>query len=253
MNKPLIFILAACIFSVACRAKKNKLTHIKKRQYDHTKPILPEIKSMLNTSFEYDYLSYKAKCDYKDQNIDQSFTMNLRMKRDSVLWLSVTAVGFEVARARLDKDSVKIISRIDKKYYVYGYDYIKQMIGTTLSLTQIQNLLTANLLFTPDKYKATASNLRFTCQDGYIENTLVLDEKSKIIEQILQHLAEQSNAGVVYSDYKKADKQLFPGKVDITATTPKRNISLIMENSGISTDSIDVFPFEISSKYVKGN
>lgn len=52
---------------------------------------------------------------------------------------------------------------------------------------------------------------------------------------------------------KKADKQQFPGKVDISVITPKRSISLLMENSNIDSDVIDAFPFEISSKYEKGN
>jgi hypothetical protein len=58
---------------------------------------------------------------------------------------------------------------------------------------------------------------------------------------------------VLYTNFKKTDKQQFPGTVDISVVTPKRNISLIMENFGVNTDVIDAFPFEISSKYEKGN
>jgi hypothetical protein len=253
MRKIIIATLAISIILVACRGKKQRTSNVTKSSLDTTKPILDEIKSVIKNTFEYDYLSYKAKCDYKDPNMEQSFTMNLRMKRDSILWISITAVGFEVARAKLDKDSVKVISRLEKKYYVYGYDYIKKLSGTKLSLLQIQNLLTANLLFLPENYTATVDKTKFKTTEGYIENTLTLDDKSKILEQILQHLVEQSNANVVYSDYKKNDKQQFPGKVDISIITPKQNISLIMENSGMNTDYIDAFPFEISSKYEKGN
>ncbi|MFM9944051.1 MAG: DUF4292 domain-containing protein [Bacteroidia bacterium] len=253
MKKSIIISLTIAIIFGACRGKKSRATPVTKTPIDSSKPVLPEIKNVLNTVFEYDYLSYKAKCDYKDDNMDQSFTMNIRMKRDSIIWLSITAVGFEVARARLDKDSVKVISRLEKKYFVYGYDYIKKITGTTLSLLQIQNLLTANLLFGPENYKATSEKIKFKTTEGYIENTLTLDDKSKIIEQILQHLVEQSNANVIYSDYKKTDRQQFPGKVDISVITPKRNISLLMENSGMSIDNIDAFPFEIPTKYEKGN
>jgi hypothetical protein len=253
MKKIIIVGLSLLLIFSSCRSKKNRSKPIGKNPIDTTKPLLEEIKNILNNTFDYNYLSYKAKCDYKDQNMDQSFTMNIRMKKDSILWLSITAVGFEVARAILDADSVKIISRLDKKYFTYGYDYIKKLSGTSLSLLQIQNLLTANLLFPPEEYAEGAEKTTFKTTQGYIENSLTINDKSKILEQILQHLIEQSNAKVIYSEYKKTDKQTFPGQVDISVITPKRNISLIMENSGINTNDIESFPFEISSKYEKGN
>lgn len=254
MKRVLIFPLLAILLLSACRAKKKRtISVVKTITIDTAKLILPEIKSVLNNIYEFDYLRYKANCDYKDSNMDQSFTMNIRMKRDSILWISITAVGFEVARAKLDTDSVKVISRLDKKYYTYGYDYIKKLSGTNLTLLQIQNLLTANLIYLPENYTSTDEKNKFKTTEGYIENTVSIDGKSKILEQLLQHLVEQSNATVLYSNYKKADKQQFPGKVDISVITPKRSISLLMQNSNIDSDVIDAFPFEISSKYEKGN
>lgn len=253
MNKLLLYTLLSSLFFMACRSKRHSASPIAKNKIDSSKYILPEIKKVILNSFDYDYLSFKAKCDYKDLKNDQSFTMNIRMKRDSVIWLSISSVGFEFARALLNKDSVYIISRLEKRYYSYGYDYIKKLSGTTLTLLQIQNLLTANLLFLPEKYIATPERTNFKTTEGYIENVLVVGEKEKIVLQILQHLVEESNARVNYSNYKKTEKQLFPGQVDIEVITPKRKINLNMENSGISTDSITAFPFEISSKYEKGN
>ncbi len=253
MRKIIYLIVTAILFLNACRSKKHRPAPITKTTIDTSKPILPEIKNILKNSFEYDYLSYKAKCDYKDPNNDQSFTMNFRMKHDSILWLSITAVGFEVARARLDKDTVRIINRLEKKYYIYDYAFIKKLAGTSLSLVQIQNLLSANLLFPPENYGPQTDPDKFITTEGYVENIVSLDSKSKIIEQILQHLVEQSTANVLYSNYKKTANQQFPGKCDISIITPKRNISLLMENSGMNTDMIEAFPFEIPSKYEKAN
>ncbi len=253
MRRTLILLGLSIAFLNSCRTLKHRTANVTRSTLDTTKPILPEIKNVVLNSFQFDYLSYKARCDYKDPNMDQPFTMNFRMKYDSIIWISITAVGFEVARARLDKDSIKIINRLEKNYLVYDYAYIKKLAGTPLSLVQVQYLLTANLLFPPESYVVTAESNKFKTTQGYIENSLTIDGKSRILEQILQHLVEKSNANVIYSDFKKVDKQQFPGKVDISALTPKKNLSLIMENSGISTDSIQAFPFDIPAKYEKGN
>lgn len=254
MRKYIYICFAAILFFNACRSKKQRAApKVTKTIIDSSRPILPEIKNILNNSFEYDYLSFKSKCDYKDPSNSQSFTMNFRMKRDSILWISVTAVGFEVARALLDKDTVRIINRLEKKFYIYDYAYIKKLAGTSLSLLQIQNLLSANLLFPPEGYAPHAESAKYKTTEGYVENIVSLDNKSKIIEQVLQHLVEQSMADVLYTNYKKTDSQQFPGNVDISIVTPKRNMSLLMENSGMNTAMIEAFPFLIPPKYEKAN
>ncbi len=252
MNKLGTITLLILVFFSSCKVKEKQAKRLVKKTYDN-RVILPEIIKVNNSAFEFDCLSYKSKCDYKDANNSQSFTMNLRMKRDSILWISITALGFEVVRAKLDRDSVRVVSRLQKKYYSYGYDYIKKLSGTSLSLVQIQNLLTANLLFLPENYSNTAETLKFKTTESYIENTISINDKSMIVETILQHLVEQANAEVIYTNYKKVDKQQFPCKVDIAIVTPKQQISLLMENSGMNTETIEAFPFEISEKYEKGN
>lgn len=237
---------------VSCRSHKGK-GFFTKNKADTSNIKVPEIKSAVESAFDFDYLSYKANCDYKDDNMDQSFTMNIRMKKDSIIWISITTVGFEVARAKIDKDSVMLISRLEKKYYIYDYKYIEKLAGTQLNLGQIQSLLTANLVFPPFHYRPATEPNHFGTTEGYIETTVTLDSKYKIVEQIIQHMVEQSNASVVYSEFKKVDKQHFPGTVDIAITTPKRNIKLLLQNAGVSTSIIEAFPFEIPAKYERGN
>jgi len=253
MKRIVIITMVLLVFLSACKTRKSRSNRLAKSALDSTKIVLPEIKEVVNNSFAFDFLSYKSKCDYKDANMDQSFTMNLRIKFDSIIWISVTAVGFEVARAKLDRDSIRILNRLEKKYYVYDYAFIKKLAGADLSILQIQYLLTGNLIFHPEAYNFASEKDKFKTVAGYIENTVAINEKSKIIEQILQHLVEKSDADVLYSNYKKVDKQFFPGKLDMAVQTPKGNASLIMENSSINTNPIDAFPYEVPSKYAKAN
>lgn len=253
MYKSIIFLIIILSIS-ACRTTKKKYEKkVIKTTLDISKPMLPDIKYTISNAFEYDYLSFKANCDYKDENTDQSFTMNIRMKKDSLIWISVTAVGFEVARAKFDIDSVKIINRLEKKYYIYDYNFVKKMLGTSLNISQIQSLLTANLLFKPENFVSANVENKYRTSEGYLENLMTIDKKFKISEQLLKHLVEKTEASVTYSNYKKAEKQMFPGETEINVTTPARNIKLVLRQSNINTDSISAFPFEISSKYEKGN
>ena len=69
----------------------------------------------------------------------------IRMRNDSLLWLSVTAtMGIEVLRAKVSNDSVWIINRLEKTYLAEPLDSLSAQLGMPLSLPLIQTLLLDN-------------------------------------------------------------------------------------------------------------
>ena len=69
----------------------------------------------------------------------------LRMRKDSLVWLSVTAtMGVEVLRAKFSNDSVWIINRLEKTYLAEPLDSAANQLGMPLSLPLLQTLLLDN-------------------------------------------------------------------------------------------------------------
>ncbi|MBR5082348.1 MAG: DUF4292 domain-containing protein [Bacteroidales bacterium] len=69
----------------------------------------------------------------------------LRMRKDSLVWLSVTAtMGVEVARVKVSTDSVWILNRLEKTYLAEPMDNVSDYLGIPLSLTLLQTLLLDN-------------------------------------------------------------------------------------------------------------
>ena len=69
----------------------------------------------------------------------------LRMRKDSLVWLSVTAtMGVEVLRAKFSNDSVWIVNRLEKTYLAEPLDTVSAQLGMSLSLPLIQTLLLDN-------------------------------------------------------------------------------------------------------------
>ena len=69
----------------------------------------------------------------------------LRMRKDSLVWLSVTAtMGVEVLRAKFSNDSVWIVNRLEKTYLEEPLDTISAQLGMPLSLSLLQTLLLDN-------------------------------------------------------------------------------------------------------------
>ena len=69
----------------------------------------------------------------------------LRMRKDSLVWLSVTAtMGVEVLRAKFSNDSVWIVNRLEKTYLAEPLDSVSIQLGMPLSLPLLQTLLLDN-------------------------------------------------------------------------------------------------------------
>ena len=69
----------------------------------------------------------------------------LRMRNDSLVWLSVTAtMGVEVLRTKISNDSVWVLNRLEKSYLAEPLDTVSAQLGIPLSLPLVQTLLLDN-------------------------------------------------------------------------------------------------------------
>lgn len=105
------------------------------------------IKRNANTNFDFDYLGMKLSVDFSQEDKEQSFKANIKMKKDSIIWISISpALGIEVMRVIITPDSVKYISKIPKNKYYYEGDFsvISDMAQMDLNFEMIQDMLLGN-------------------------------------------------------------------------------------------------------------
>jgi hypothetical protein len=89
---------------------------------------------------------------------DQNFKVNLRLRRDSALWLSITpALGVEVARIIFTEDSIRMLSKVPGNRFAYLGDYtaLEQELGAPVDFKMLQSVLlgqAVQLVTEDDKY-----------------------------------------------------------------------------------------------------
>jgi hypothetical protein len=77
-----------------------------------------------------------------DEEID--FKANVRMSKDSAVWMSLSpALGIEIARTLILKDSIKVLSKIpDNKFaFITGIEDLEKFVHFDLDLEDLQNLI----------------------------------------------------------------------------------------------------------------
>ena len=89
----------------------------------------------------WDYIAAKYDVDAKMGTQDLSGTLSLRMKKDSVLWFSVSvAMGIQVAKGMLVGDTLHLLDLYNKNYYAISVQEVSEKLHTPVGITQLQNL-----------------------------------------------------------------------------------------------------------------
>ena len=121
-----IALLVLLLAATSCASRKKTVA-----------PIPPQ-------SFEWLTANMDIQAEGNGMNFDD-LSGQMRMRKDSLVWLSVTAsMGIEVARAKVSTDSVWIVNRLEKTYLAEPLDTLSTQLGMPLSLPLIQTLVLDN-------------------------------------------------------------------------------------------------------------
>lgn len=132
-----------CILTLsACNSKKS-ISGSEQMKSDRE---LQQAIDMHNTPF--DWFSAKGSIRYKTIDESGKGTINVRMKKDSVIWFNIKKLGFEISSIMMTPDSVFIIYRWEKLYEKGRLDQFTRAYNTNLSFGELQDLFFGNVTAT---------------------------------------------------------------------------------------------------------
>ncbi len=272
MNNPkfvIWFFFAAILVAVSLSSCKTKKKVLKEELKEHGFEYL--YKKMLENQTSFDYFSTKFNIDYQQDKNSTSLRGQMRIKYDSVVWISFTpALGIEAARVMLTNDSIKFLNRLNKTYFSGKYDLVDSVLNTTIDYSLLQSMLIGNDLTQYDvkKFRANVDNglYRLTIRERRKIKRFIRKEEIDtrvLVQQIwlypdnfriaridLKEQGEDDNnkLRVYYDDYIKVGDQLFPSKMRIEIVSLK-SVFINVEFSREELNSSLQFPFNIPSKY----
>ncbi len=269
IKSKLLYISLFCMLTiVSCkqseRAKRSSLEG-KKTEY--------LIQQMQSNSFDFDTFQSKAEFKIDQGEKTNSFKANIRIKKDSLIWISITPLlGIEMARILITRDTIKVINRFDKEYFIGDYSYINKKFNVELEFEIIQSLMLGNAIpfeedekikFATDKGYYYLGNLKkrkakkANNKPNKIEKeneeliSLWMNPTSFRIEKILfSDLAADRFLLGEYSNYFEVNGQLLPKNLVFNFES-KKPAKIKIEYSRVSLNQDMKFSFNISSKYEK--
>jgi hypothetical protein len=218
---------------------------------------MPEVKI---NEVDFAYLTAKSKFSFKSAKQDFDNTnVNIRMKKDSIIWLSVTSVGLEVARGLITRDSIVFMDKIHRDYFVFNYEQLSKQYNFDLNFDLLQSVIIGNMPFEMQE------DGRFIREnDFYILKQLVdklevdnyIAEKNQKLSRLkATEVPTQNTFTLDYEDFREIDSFLFPftshislnvlskeqQKLETTMRLKHSKVELVKQSPG--------FPFNVPSSY----
>ncbi|MBR9859945.1 DUF4292 domain-containing protein [bacterium] len=242
--KNTIWLLIVMMTFAACKGRKQTAN----RNIDQ---------AFKNAFFEnettYNHVSLKGKLNVSSKDFSQSASINVRMIKDSVLWMSLGMLGFEGARVLITKDSFKMIDRINSRYIARSSSYIRSLIGFDVQLIEIQNLMMGNAVFDSSKYEIKSNDSLSWLQGNKDEivNQLTVSEEFHTIQSVLISMVRSQKAVIDYKDYADLGGLIMPKTVDAAFISGIEKSTGEISYTSADTSKISGFPFNVPDSFKK--
>ncbi len=223
---------------------------------------------MKQNQFKYKWLSAKFNVEYITDVNNSSFSGTLRMLHDSVIWISISKMGFEGARILITEDTVKFINRQDKLFFISDFNYINRFVNNAIDFDMLQAIIVGNdfKYYENDKFKVSLDNdqIRLSTINRrklkkYVRNlndhnkilveNITLDPVTfKINDVTVKEVKANNKLKATYSNYEKIADQLFPILLEL-AISAEKEIKIKIEFTKCIIDEPQSFPFTIPESY----
>lgn len=246
MNRKL-FIFSILLFTLfSCKKQIYTFKPFEKRKFN-----VAEI--------SFDYFTARSKIKYTDGEESFNAVANIRMKNDSIIWISVTpGMGVEILRAVITPDSIYMINRLKKEFFAESIDSVSHWLNINLNYSMLQSVLLGNLVLPRDQSeKVTRSGDYYVLkqQSRYIAVNNFINLKSMKIEKVnITDDSTRNYLNIVYQNFENIDSVLFAmdNSINLFYSDKSKtfNSQVIFNYTKASfTDKKVRFPFNVPNRY----
>lgn len=266
----LLPVMLLVVFGSGCRSSHKISTAIQKqkdtaalsaedaakRYVDSVKKVKLAYEKVVANNINYTYFSSKTNIEYDDakgQHYD--FNTFIRMKKDSVIWISIiAALGIEGFRIKITPDSIFIIDKVARTFQTRTLDYIRKSGEVPFDFTTLQNLIVGNNIYldtTVVQYNDKGEHILFTTAGEAFSHLFTLNKSDfRILHNKIDDIRINQNRTLTIAnlDYLPVGNFMFPSERTITITD-KKLINVQLKYKQVDFNQTLNFPFSIPRNY----
>jgi hypothetical protein len=261
-----LLLLASLLFIVSCSpARKVMKAPIKEEGADYLFARLKE------KELKFDWFSAKFSAEYSNKGKENSFSGQIRIRKDSLIWITLTPMlGIEAVRLMITQDSVKMINRLSDTYFIGDYEYVNRFLNTNIDFDLLQAFLLGNDLqfYEEGKFRAAIDRGEYKLSTSaraklkkhvrnsqenlkiFIQNLWLDPATFKITHADVKEIRRDNiKLESTYTGFEPLENQLFPTKMTYVILAD----NTIRVNADFSKMTLNIplqFPFKVPASYL---
>ena len=267
VNLKLTAFLFSFFLVVAC-AKKSIPVGLEKLERKKTSELVDQLELLSNP--EWDFLSTKITTRFLSNEHKQNFKTSLKMKKDSLLNVTITFAAIPIINAVLSPDSLKVVNKKDKCYMLEDLRFLKRKFEIPFEFSQVEELLLGLPLawdkesryhqledlyhYVISSHKKRFVNRRETKNDDEILIRYFLSPKTMELDQILLDSPQDTTSiRIQYFDRYNDGSFSLPQRTEINIFTPRDTIYVELKFQKPEVEKEKVIFLTIPENYEKCN
>jgi len=250
MNRGYLFVLVLSLIFISSCSKKSSTTDSMEGKANFEVPIT-----------NFDYLSTRSKIKFETPEQSLSGTGSIRIKQDSIIWMSITAVlGIEAGRVLVTKNEVAIMDRINRTYSIFDYPSLIRRFNFYVDYNILQEIFLGNMPFPlQDKDKINRKGnvwevkqqLANLLVENFMHAGIMKLENLEIVQKPINN-----SMNMRFGSYENVSGLPIPFKsavslnYGISGKKQKTTIQIEHSRVDISTEAL-TFPFSIPDRYTR--
>jgi hypothetical protein len=186
------------------------------------------VKKHLENTFAASTLDSKIRVRYTNNRGDQrkrhEFTVRLRMKKDSLIWMKGTKV-VTAFKIQITPDSFSYYSPVSKEYFEGDFSILERLLGVKMTFNQLQDLLVGKSIFDMQgqKFDSEIDGKSYKLTPKVQEQLFnvffkVNPNHYKLDQLFLESEKKDQTLRIDYNEYAKLKEDYIPTRMMINAT-----------------------------------
>ena len=245
----MLLLLALPIFLITCKNKdgiRETKGNISKSNFE---------KVLKKKALEWDYLAIDANVDYKTDPLIPKLNCYLRMEKDATIWVSVRSIIGELARIKIDEDSIHALMRFpNKEYHVLPISHLTKYLPGVQGIQEVQNILLNEAPFPIKDYKwkeqSSLDSFALFTETDMLKNYLFGERTiGRIMDCHVSNIEGNYHANINYDNPKEVGKKTLPFSLEINGVADADSVHIIVNYNKVEIKEELTFPFVVPKSY----
>lgn len=200
------------------------------------------------TQPNYQTLSARAKVTWNDGNEETSFQTGIRMKQDSVVWMSLSAAGIEGVRLLIGRDSMRVLNNLSGDVSTHDLSYLQFWLPFPVNFPMLQQFIAGQRMAIGEKAAMVSAEdslwVLHTESDNMRETVWVDKQHYTLRKILLKDKLMNQDMEVIFEAYSALDGKPFSFRRLIHIHHGPASMQMTIEVTRAKLNEVLTYPFE---------